>query len=157
MSPRRKTITQKVFVDAAEQAAKDGKTPDQALAEASKVAYDRGPEDSRLPAVVKHDLGLEDDELRMSFGRRIAKRYIEADEERFPSYIEDVTDPAVKAKIKIEYTKMHLNQLADAFIVKTERRINSDSDYAMKTDEELEYFKLHGRWPQTINGSSSVN
>lgn len=150
----RRNLSTKVFVDAAEKAAAEGKAPDEALREASEAAYG---EVKNLPAVVRRELGIDDPEVSETFMGMIVEDYKRVKSGQFPAYIEAVLDPAVKAKLCLEYEKHKENKLADAFIVKTERRINNDGDLTMKTDEELEYFRVHGRWPKTLDGSSSVN
>lgn len=150
----RPRLSTKVFTETAEKAASEGKTPDEAIREASQAAY--GMESKALTPVLRKELGIDDPEISETFMGILVEDYKKLKTGEFPAYIMAVEDPAQRAKLCIDYEKHKENKLADALIVKTERRIN-DGDLTQKTDEELDYFRIHGKWPQVIDGSQSVN
>lgn len=155
---RRRTITEKTFVETAEKALDKGLTPDQALDAASEVAYGHTEAANReLPALVKQQLGLDDPETSDTFGKLVTKRYMEAELKGiFPAWIEEVEDPTDRAKLKMDYLKSHKQTMADALVTKKEKHIH-EGDYSQRTDEDLKFFKEHGYWPKTIDGPPSVN
>lgn len=139
--PRRKTITNKVFVETAEKAVLEGKTPETALVEASQKAYGH---DRAMPAVARQELGLDQEETRLDFGRMSVAEFKKAMNGQFPEWLG--TDP----KLRLEYMKTFKGTLETALITKQERHVVETDDTRGRSNEEIEHRLRHGKWPEDM-------
>jgi hypothetical protein len=146
---KRKTVSQQ----AVEQKVEDGATVKQAAEEvyaSPTTALD-----------IRKQLGLDSEELRETVGKIIAKRYIDAELGKFPTWIEAIPDDATKAKLKLDYMKTYKTDLSTAFITKTEKRIVETEDTRHRSDADIEFRLKYGKWPEELvidqEDSGSVN